>query len=147
MTTLAAKLRHEPGIDMKRLKLGTRLMVETESAVYEMRVLHQELCLVEVSVQRSATAAANRRAIRQQPAFFRGPGRNDACVRDSGLARQRTAHVPSLPQWLLPLVRSPGRRSEGRHLALQRVLGAGLPASARGTEFITARRVTGVGKA
>jgi hypothetical protein len=49
MTTLAAKLRQEPGIDMKRLKLGTRLMVETESAVYEMRVLHQELCLVEIS--------------------------------------------------------------------------------------------------
>jgi hypothetical protein len=49
MTTLADRLRQAPGIDMNRLKVGTRLMVETESAVYEMRVLHQPEALVEIS--------------------------------------------------------------------------------------------------
>jgi hypothetical protein len=49
MKTLADKLRQEPGIDVTRLKVGMRLMVETEQAIYEMRVLHQGLSLVEIS--------------------------------------------------------------------------------------------------
>ena len=33
MKSLADKLRQEPGIDVKRLKVAVRLMVETEQAI------------------------------------------------------------------------------------------------------------------
>jgi hypothetical protein len=49
MTTLAEKLWKDPGIDLTRQKNGTRIIVETESAVYEMRVIHQGHSLVEIS--------------------------------------------------------------------------------------------------
>jgi hypothetical protein len=49
MTTLADKLRSEPGIDVKRLQPGTRLMVETEDAVYEMLAVRSDLELLEIT--------------------------------------------------------------------------------------------------
>ena len=74
MKSLADKLRQEPGIDVKRLKVGMRLMVETESAVYEMRGATPGLEPGGNLVQRSRPAAAYRRAVHRQPA--------SACVRD-----------------------------------------------------------------
>ena len=49
MTTLANKLREQPGIDVKRLKPGTHLFVETENCIYEMKVIRADLGLLEIS--------------------------------------------------------------------------------------------------
>jgi hypothetical protein len=49
MTTLAEKLRAEPGIDVRRLKTGTRILVETGQHVYEMKVVLSGAGLVEIS--------------------------------------------------------------------------------------------------
>ena len=48
MTTLADKLRNEPGVDITRLQAGIRLLVETEKAVYEINVLRPQLAIVEI---------------------------------------------------------------------------------------------------
>jgi hypothetical protein len=49
MTTLAEKLRAEPGIDVRRLKTGTRILVETGQHVYEIKVVPSGAGLVEIS--------------------------------------------------------------------------------------------------
>ena len=49
MTTLADKLRAEPGVDIKRLRAGTHVVVVTENAVYNMEVLRADLGLVQVT--------------------------------------------------------------------------------------------------
>ena len=47
--TLAEKLRAEPGIDVRRLKAGTRIIVETQSHVYEMSAVMANSGLFEIS--------------------------------------------------------------------------------------------------
>ena len=49
MTTFADKLRAEPGVDIKRLRAGTHVVVVTENAVYNMEVLRADLGLVQVT--------------------------------------------------------------------------------------------------
>ena len=49
MTTLAEKLRTEPGIDVRRLKAGTYIFVETAEHVYEMKVVLPCAGLLEVT--------------------------------------------------------------------------------------------------
>ena len=49
MTTLAEKLRNEPGIDVRRLPPGTRLFVETENHVYEMKAVLASAGLLEIT--------------------------------------------------------------------------------------------------
>ena len=49
MTTLADKLRSEPGIDVRRLPPGTRLFIETENHVYEMKVVLASAGLLEIT--------------------------------------------------------------------------------------------------
>jgi hypothetical protein len=49
MTTLAAKLRAEPGVDVRRLKVGTCLLVETVQHLYEMKVVVSGSGLVEIT--------------------------------------------------------------------------------------------------
>jgi hypothetical protein len=49
MTTLAEKLRKELGVDLTKLKPNTRLMLETDGAIYEMVVLRPELSIVQIS--------------------------------------------------------------------------------------------------
>ncbi len=49
MTTLAEKLRAEPGIDVRRLKVGTYVFVETAKHVYEMKVVLPHAGLLEIT--------------------------------------------------------------------------------------------------
>ena len=49
MTTLAEKLRTEPGIDVRRLKAGTYVFVETAEHVYEMKVVLPYAGLLEIT--------------------------------------------------------------------------------------------------
>jgi hypothetical protein len=49
MTTLAERLRTEPGIDVRRLRAGTRLFIETENHVYEMKVVLASAGLLEIT--------------------------------------------------------------------------------------------------
>ncbi len=49
MTTLADQLRMEPGIDVRRLKVGTYVFVETTQHVYEMKVVLPCAGLLEVT--------------------------------------------------------------------------------------------------
>jgi hypothetical protein len=49
MTALLDKLRAQPGIDVRRLKAGTRLLIETAQHVYEMVVIVPHATLLEIS--------------------------------------------------------------------------------------------------
>jgi len=49
VTTLAEKLRAEPGIDVRRLKGGTQIIVETQSHVYEIKAVMPQAGLFEFS--------------------------------------------------------------------------------------------------
>jgi hypothetical protein len=42
-------LRHEPGIDLRLLKPGTTIFLETNLCLYELKVLNPDNCLIEIS--------------------------------------------------------------------------------------------------
>jgi hypothetical protein len=42
-------LRHEPGIDLRLLKPGTIVFLETNLCQYELKVLNPDNCLIEIS--------------------------------------------------------------------------------------------------
>ncbi len=49
MTTLVEKLRADPGIDVRRLKVGSYVFVETAKHVYEMKVVLPHAGLLEIT--------------------------------------------------------------------------------------------------
>jgi hypothetical protein len=49
MTTNTETLRAEPGIDVRRLKAGTQIIIETQSHVYEMKAVLPQSGLFEIS--------------------------------------------------------------------------------------------------
>lgn len=46
---IISALRREPGIDLRRLKPGTTIFLETNLCLYELKVLDPDHCLIEIS--------------------------------------------------------------------------------------------------
>ena len=119
MTTLAEKLRAEPGIDVRRLKVGTYVFVETAKHVYEMKVVLPHAGLLEITSSDPPLHVAHRGAVRQRSL--------SAGLRRGRVDRQRSSHADPLSQRLLHVGPGRVRRGRRREVALRRVLMAGTP--------------------
>ena len=111
-----AALKSQPGIDLTKQKKGTRIIVETDSLLFEIVVLDPGRRLIEVA---STTPLLREPTIGQYLSWRLRSGRQRG---DRPLDRPHDADVPSLSQWRFP--DRPGRH--GQHcwprLDLRRVL-------------------------
>ena len=138
MTTNTETLRAEPGIDVRRLKAGTQIIIETQSHVYEMKAVLPQSGLFEISSTDPPLHA---------PIVGKFTAGRCAGHRRGGVGRQGAANGDPLPQRLLRVGALGECRGQRQQLAVHSLLTVRDSRRASIAEPLTAWLATRMGKA